>query len=158
MNVLFVCTANQFRSPIAALFFSRVVSHEDDCGDWIVGSAGTWTKAGLLAPPVTVRVAEIFGLEDIDTHTTRQIDNDLIKAYQLVVVMENNQKEAILTEFPDVAGRVYTLAELATGLTYDVPDPAFPGVDPEDVGRELKGLIDRGKKRIMELARCAAGA
>ena len=157
-SVLFVCTANQFRSPIAALFYSRAVSHESDFEDWAVGSAGTWTKPGLLAPPITVQVAKVFGLEGIEAHTTRQIDNNLINAYQLIIVMENNHKEAILTEFPEVDGRLYTLAELATGVTYDVPDPAYPGIDPEDVGRELKGLIDRGKKKIMELARHAAGA
>jgi protein-tyrosine-phosphatase len=152
-SVLFVCTANQFRSPIAALCFSKVVRNEEDDANWTIESAGTWTSTGLQAPPVAMRVAGMLGLEGLEGHLTRQIDHDLIGQYHLIIVMENNHKEAILNEFPAVSDRLYTLSELATGIPYDIPDPAYPDIDPEDVGRELKNLINRGKKKILELAR-----
>ena len=152
-SVLFVCTANQFRSPIAALYFSRVVSKEEDEADWTVESAGTWTNPGLPVPPFSKRVADLLGLEGLEEHLTRQVDHDLISKYHMIIVMENNHKEAILSEFPIVSDRLYILSELATGIPYDIPDPADPDVIPEDVGRELKNLINRGKKKIIELAR-----
>ena len=151
-SVLFVCTANQFRSPIAALCFTRVVQKEDEAETWDIGSAGTWTKTGLHAPPVAIKVAALLGLQGLESHISRQIDQDLVSQYDLIVVMENNHKEAILSEFPNVAGRLFLLSELATGISYDIPDPAYPGINPEDIGRELKNLIIRAKEKILELS------
>jgi protein-tyrosine-phosphatase len=154
---MFVCTANQFRSPIAALCFSTIIRKEMDGDEWIVGSAGTWTEAGLPAPPIAIRVARTLGVGELEGHKTRQIDQDLLDQYDLIIVMEVHHKEAILSEFPAVAGRLYMLSELATSIAYDVPDPALPGIDPEDSGRELINLIRRGKKKIIELARQKEG-
>ena len=129
-----------------------IVEKEYESGDWIIGSAGTWTKNGLSAAPIAMQIANQLGLKSLEKHITRQIDHELLGQYSLIIVMEINQKEAILSEFPSVEGRIFLLSELATGLQYDIPDPAHPVNSPQDVGREIKVLIARGKKRIVELA------
>ncbi|MFU8827432.1 MAG: hypothetical protein ACNA70_08065, partial [Brevefilum sp.] len=48
-SVLFVCTANRFRSPIASIFFAKAVVRHGDDGEIRVSSAGTWTVAGQPA-------------------------------------------------------------------------------------------------------------
>lgn len=151
-SVLFVCTANQFRSPLAAMWFSMILRNEKEEPNWVIESAGTWAKDGMHAPPVAIDVANRIGLDSLERHVSRQIDSNLLNQFKLIVVMENNHREAILSEFPAVEGRVFLLSELATGIRYDIPDPAYPGTKPEDVGREIKSLITRGKNKIIELA------
>ena len=46
-KVLFVCTANRFRSPLAAAIFKRFLLESQETGRWRVSSAGTWTRSGL---------------------------------------------------------------------------------------------------------------
>lgn len=151
-SVLFVCTANQFRSPIAAACLLKTIEHENPGSKWIVESAGTWARAGLPAPDFALQAADQFGLGGLDRHSTRQIDQKLLTQFDLIIVMESGQKEAICNEFSSVADRVYLLSDIVDGVSYDIPDPSDPRIDPNEVGRELHMLIARGKEKILQLA------
>ena len=50
-TLLFVCTANRFRSPLAAAYAARQLRDAGLPADWQAASAGTWTPAGLPAHP-----------------------------------------------------------------------------------------------------------
>jgi protein-tyrosine phosphatase len=151
-SILFVCTANQFRSPIAAACLLKNIEHENTGRKWIVESAGTWARAGLPAPAIALQAANQLGLDGLDRHLTRQIDQELLTKFDLIIVMEIGHKEAMRSEFPSVVGRVYLLPEIVDGISYDIPDPSDPNIDPEEVGRELSMLIARGKEKILQLA------
>lgn len=60
-SVLFACTANRFRSPIAAARFSHCLQNEVDVQDWRVGSAGTWAEPGLPVFPFSGWAKIILG-------------------------------------------------------------------------------------------------
>jgi len=151
-SVLFVCTANQFRSPLAAAYLLKNIPHEANAAKWTIESAGTWAKADLPVPKMTLQVAHQLGLDGLDRHRTRQIDQDLLNHFDLIIVMEAGQKEALSTEFPAVRNRLYLLSEIVDGAVYDISDPARPGVNPDEVGWELRFLINKGKGKILELA------
>ena len=151
-SILFVCTANQFRSPLAAACLLKTMEHEDTGRAWIVESAGTWAKAGLPAPDIALQVASQLGLEGLEGHRTRQVDHDLLDQFDLILVMESGHKEALCSEFPSVGRRVHLLPEIADGIPYDIPDPADARIEPNEVGRELNMLIARGKEKILQLA------
>jgi protein-tyrosine phosphatase len=61
-SVLFVCRANQFRSPLAAACLQRAIKQVGTGTDWVVESAGTWTKPGLPVPQVVLQVTHRLGL------------------------------------------------------------------------------------------------
>ena len=151
-SVLFVCTANQFRSPIAAACLSKHITGEPESRAWRVESAGTWAIEGLGAPGFAVRAAETLGLGRLDRHRTQRVSAELLDGFDLVLVMEAGHKEALCAEFPSVCGRVYLLSELVDGLPYDVPDPGVPGVDSVAAGSMIFDLIAKGKDRILKLA------
>jgi protein-tyrosine phosphatase len=151
-SVLFVCTANQFRSPIAAACLLKNIEQENKRRNWIVESAGTWTRDGLHAPAITLQIASQLGLDGLDHHLSRQIDQKLLNDFDLIIVMEIGQMEAICSEFPSVCGRLHMLSEIVDGIAYDIPDPANVDVNPNDVGHELNMLIMRGKDKILQLA------
>jgi protein-tyrosine phosphatase len=151
-SILFVCTANQFRSPIAAACLLKNIEGENAGRKCIVESAGTWARAGLPAPAIALQVADQLGLDGLDRHLTRQIDQKLLAKFDLIVVMETGHKEAICSEFPSVGRRVYLLPEIVDGTPYDIPDPGDPGIEPREIGREINMVIARGKEKILQLA------
>jgi protein-tyrosine phosphatase len=153
LSVLFVCTANRFRSPIAAAWFFHCIQGEEDFQDWHVGSAGTWAEPGLPVFPFAGWAKEHFGI-DLSDHRATRIDRELITQYDLVLTMANNQQEALRVEFPEMKGRIHLLAKVATGLAYDITDPGTGSDDDYlEIAREITDLISKGCKNICWLAR-----
>jgi protein-tyrosine phosphatase len=149
--VLFVCTANRFRSPIAAACFQKELKLRNLHAVWRVGSAGTWAADGMTAMPDAIRSASRMGL-DLSGHTSQVITSQLMSAADLVIVMEQGQKEALQSEFPRSAHKVHLLSEAATGTTYDISDPVTSGIYADaDVPGEIEELIHSGFDRICGL-------
>src|SRR6266511_4333719 len=99
-SILFVCSANQFRSPIAAACLIKNIKQVNRERKWIVESAGTWTSTGLLMPDFALQVGNQLGLDGLSNHQTRQVDQKLLNEFDLIIVMEIGHKEAISHEFP----------------------------------------------------------
>ncbi len=150
-SVLFVCTANQYRSPVAAALFESMLSSERCSGTWIVNSAGTWTTPGLPLSPLAKRLARECGLI-LEGHHTRLVSESLLFHADLILVMEAGHREALLTEFPSIAQRVFLLSEVVDGVEYDIPDPAASYEHAEAILQELCRLIERGFPQILRLA------
>jgi protein-tyrosine phosphatase len=152
-SVLFVCTGNRYRSPLAAAVFSKCLEKAEDKAEWKVGSAGTWTELGLPADRRAVRDAKRLGL-DLKSHRSRQVDAGLLSQSSLVLVMEAGQKEALQIEFPQERGKIHLLSEVVAGHTYDFLDSFDDLEEPsEDDARELSILIKDGFTNICALAK-----
>jgi protein-tyrosine-phosphatase len=156
-SVLFVCTANRFRSPLAAAWFQRRLETEPDAQAWSSGSAGTWAEAGQPVIPSVQWFVDHFGL-DLSAHRSQSISRELLARYDLILVMENSHREALLVEFPEIKARLFLLAEAAVGRAYDIPDPVVqPDESFQDVAAELRDLIGKGCANIMSRARQLRG-
>jgi len=152
-SILFVCTANRFRSPLAALYFAREVVRRGDDNQITVSSAGTWAMSGMPAMPKAVQLGEDFDL-DLSFHRSRVITAEMLSRADLILVMEGGHKEAIVHEFPGTQGRVFLLTEAAGKSAVDVPDPyGEEQAPPGDVAREIIDLIDEAYEQIIALAR-----
>jgi protein-tyrosine-phosphatase len=154
-TILFVCTANQFRSPIAAACFRKELKERETAGEWQVLSAGTWGTGRLPAAKVAVREANQMGL-DLAGHASHGVHAQQMRAADLVIVMEEGQKDELRFEFPESAGKIYLLGEAATGKAFDVPDPG-PFVTPAEVTSAIERLIHNGFDRICSLIEAKRG-
>lgn len=151
-HILFVCKANLCRSPLAAAFFLRRLEEEGQDGEWIVQSAGTWAAAGQPVPQNVLKLARIMGVS-LRSHRTQPVDDDLLSEQDLVVVMEQGQREALRIEFPAHQRKVYLLSELADYRDYDIADPAQrgAGVSIHETALALSRLVDRAYPTICQL-------
>jgi protein-tyrosine phosphatase len=151
-SILFVCTANQFRSPLAAAFFVNCLDQDNTLETWRVESAGTWAIPNLPAASLALKAADRLGLIGLKAHRTRLVDKALLDQFDLILVMEIGHVEAIRIEFPSVRERLSLLSEVVDGVPYSILDPADYGRDPQEVVSELHSLIQRGAKKISILA------
>ncbi len=149
-GVLFVCTANICRSPMAMGIFADKVAQAFPDQPWTVASAGTWAKAGRLAHEHSRQVSHQHGL-DIDTHRSQPVSAELLAKFDLILTMEQGHKEALRIEFPQAAKRIFLISEMA-GFSYDIPDPiGFPLGEYEATYREIDRLLTSGWDRICGL-------
>lgn len=149
-SVLFVCTANRFRSPIAAIHFAQEVVRHGDDQEISVSSAGTWTSAGQPVTSDALTQAKRFNL-NLSLHKSRPLTKELLDKADLILVMENNHKEAILQEFPFCVDRLYLLMEVVKGVQKDIPDPYASEETPAVITEEIIDLIDQGYDQIMQV-------
>lgn len=150
-HVVFICTANICRSPVAAGMlldlFQRI-----GMTDWQVSSAGTWGVVERGAAQNSIQVMADQNI-DISDHRARMVSREIIEEADLVLCMEAGHKEALSIEFADQADKIYLLSEMA-GRSHSIDDPyGGPKSEFEDMAAELAELIDAGFSQIVRLAR-----
>jgi protein-tyrosine phosphatase len=151
-SVLFVCTANICRSPMAAALFKNKLEKEGELRRWRIESAGTWARNGFPAAEKSRVLLDERGLS-LESHLSRAITQKLMGQFDLILTMERGQKEALRVEFPEVADRIYLLTEMV-GEYSDINDPiGGPQADYEKTIEELEEIFERGYSRILKLAR-----
>lgn len=153
-TVLFVCTANICRSPMAAALFSQQLARrapDFPSDEWTIRSAGTWAGEGLPAPRNSLEALARQGI-DLSAHRSHCLGEADLDAANVVLVMTKGQREAIVAEFPRAAAKVFLLSQTA-GPAYDIPDP-YGGTkaDYEVCADHLRYLIAAGFERILVLA------
>jgi protein-tyrosine-phosphatase len=150
-SILFVCTANRFRSPLAAAFFKRALDTNAVPGVWQVGSAGTWATPGQPVLPYVSEVAPGYEL-DLDAHRSTRVSRSLLRGYDLALVMQSSHKEALQSEFPDLQEHIYLLSEVVDQRAYDIPDLCSSLQGVQQVAADLDELLQRGQPAISILA------
>lgn len=156
-SVLFVCTANICRSPMAAaLFRARLDKDVPGSENWLVNSAGTWAEAGIPASDNSVKAMASRKL-DISAHRSKEITKALLDKFDLILVMEPGHKEALKIEFPRVAKRVFLLSEMS-GETVAVQDPYRRSrAEYEQTAYILDQYIQNGLEKILSYLHVTTG-
>lgn len=152
-SVLFVCTANRFRSPLAAACFRKALEEgqNGNVASWNVGSAGTWATPGQPVMPAVLDAAQKLGL-DLAGHRSARVSKKLLSEYDLILVMQASQKEALQSEFPSLYEYIHLFSNIIERGSYDIPDSLDSDQEIAHLSLELNELIRRGLSNILVLA------
>ena len=115
LMVLFVCTGNTCRSPMAELLLRRMLSERigcsfDDLEDRgvMVMSAGIAAMMGGVASPEAIHVMSHAGL-DLTNHETHPLTEQLVRHADVIYTMTESHRQTILAQWPEAAERTSML-------------------------------------------------
>lgn len=149
--ILIVCTGNVCRSPMAAGLLQHRLASAGLESRYEVRSAGTWATTGSPAAAYARQVMAERGI-DISEHRSRDISAEDVAGVDLILVMTEAQREALLAEFPGARSKTYLLSEMI-GKRYDIADPYGSGrAYYEYCAEDLSSIIEVGFGRILRLA------
>jgi protein-tyrosine-phosphatase len=149
MTVLFVCTGNTCRSPMAAAMF-KALCVERGLAEIRVDSAGI--AGGNM--PVNKHAGEALAKHRVELLAagSAALTSALVAAADLIVVMTHGHRVYVETEFPSARGKVETLMGVL-GSEADVPDP----IGREQLAyEECLALMRPALERLVEKCRQVA--
>lgn len=150
-SILFVCTANIFRSSLSEAFFRQKLLKAGESVGWVVKSAGVWTTSGQSLPPELIKAAAEWGL-DLNGHRTQAVNKVNLDRFNLIVVMEKGQQESLGVEFPAIRRKLCLLSRAVDRRFYDIPDPAASHMAMASAVAQMADLIERSYPTLHYLA------
>jgi protein-tyrosine-phosphatase len=122
-HVLFVCTGNTCRSPMAEGLFRKAL---DGRSDYHVSSAGVAATKGAPTNPETVALLKKHGVT-LENFGSRQVSDAMLVAATHVFAMTHSHLQTLEARFPKHSDKFYLICEfsetLRTRTDGDVPDP-----------------------------------
>lgn len=132
MKVLFVCSGNSYRSPVAEALLRKYASEGVE-----VDSAGT-SPISYVSPHAKQFLEKEGALRFLKKHP-EGIDSKRLKDYDLIIVMELQHKFSVLQRCPECAGRVEV---------WNIDDPYDTTMEYE------QQIYQQIKTKVKELVEC----
>ncbi|OCA82388.1 phosphatase [Bacillus sp. FJAT-27225] len=144
-RVLFVCTGNTCRSPMA-----EAILKNKNLEGVEARSAGVYAIDGGAASLNSIKVLDENSLAH--SHQSRLLSKDDVEWATVILTMTLSHKQALTARFPEAAHKTYTLKAFAGEDGYpDVSDPFGGNVDIyRATYAELEHLISKAMKRLLK--------
>lgn len=139
-RLLFVCTGNICRSPMAQ-FISEKIGREAGV-EVTAASAGVSAETGWGMEPGAVKALAARGLKDL-THAAQQLSDALMEEADEVYALTRAHRDIIVSRHPEFAAKTAVLREAAGLKDADVADPyGRSDATYEDCARRIEEALN----------------
>jgi protein-tyrosine phosphatase len=129
MKVLFVCSGNAYRSPVAEALLKKQKP------DIEVDSAGTFLAVPISK--VAIKFLKKEGVVEYLKQAPESLENKKLDDYDLIVVMKQEHKNIIIKKCPQCEPKV---------VVWDIDDPFMKPIETSD------RIFEQIKNKVIELA------
>jgi len=120
MHILFICTGNTCRSPMAEGYFRSLVENEG-VSDIKVSSAGTYASDGDPPSSHSVMALKEYGI-DISAQRSSRLSREIIEDADLIIAMTASHRMFVGQVDAEAVSRTKLLGEYSDGGG-DIADP-----------------------------------
>jgi protein-tyrosine-phosphatase len=140
--LVFICTANTTRSPMAEAFARKMA--EAKGSDWEIASAGMAAFPGVPVSSEAVATLKKSGI-DITGQVSNPLSKAVVEGASLLVTLTGQHRDMIRAKMPSVADNVYALKELAGAEdNHDIKDPLDESQEFFDrIGQEIQQNLEK---------------
>lgn len=149
-KVVFVCTGNTCRSPMAEGIAKKTAAAGGNYDIEIVSRGTEIDPKEVVANPNAIFMMALRGIK-IDGHQSREMSAEDAGDAALILTMTESHKKNVLSLFPEAAPYTFTLIEYATGMPGNISDPWGLGLtDYYETAEQLEKLIPIALKKFVE--------
>ncbi len=145
-RVLFVCSGNTCRSPMAQGIFAHMIAHyqgDDLADEYEVWSAGLFAADGMPAAQAAVDTMLQYEV-DLSGHRSRKIDQDMINNADVVLVMTREHCLYMMEMFAESKGKIFLLSDFAGYDGQEILDPYGLGIESyKQSALQIKKMLEK---------------
>lgn len=153
-TILFVCTGNVCRSPMAEGILRYALQGR---GDYRVISAGLGAIEGQPPSPYAVQAVRELGI-DISTQRSRMLSPELVQQADYIFGMTHSHIDTVMLLYPQAAEKTFLLREFDETLDLFEKDISDPIGGSYDVYLNCRDQIEQGIASLLGFLEQAEGA